>query len=217
MAAGEEGMETQLSDIEKLVQAIAVTAELTGTRLSEAAAVTLAEDLAEFEPGKVMAALRRCRREGCKRLTVGEVIARIDDGRPGPEEAWAMIPKDEFSSVVWTDEMSIAMQHARSLLDEGEMVQARMAFRERYVQLVADARDARVAPNWTPSLGHDPAGREAALMNAVANGRISVGYASEMCPAIADRRIPQHLLEGQGKVLETIGQLIEAKRLGAPS
>ena len=79
----------------KLNEAIAVTAELTGTVLSKVAAQVMAEDLARYPEAQVMGALTRCRRELKGRLTIADVISRLDDGRPGVEEAWAMLPKDE--------------------------------------------------------------------------------------------------------------------------
>ena len=91
-----------------ILQAIAVTAELTGTQLSEPAARVFAGDLAAYPEAQVLGALTRCRKEVRGRLTLQDVIGRLDDGRPGAEEAWAMLPKDEAASCVWTDEMCSA-------------------------------------------------------------------------------------------------------------
>ena len=77
----------------ELAEALAVTAELTGTELSVAAAKVMATDLAAYPRQQVLGALARCRRELKTRLTMAAVIERLDDGRPGAEEAWAMIPK----------------------------------------------------------------------------------------------------------------------------
>ena len=98
-----------------LLKAIAVTAELTGTTQSAAAAEIMAQDLARFPESQVLSALTMCRRELKGRLTIADVIQRLDDGRPGAEEAWAMIPKSEGSTVVWTAEMA----HA-TLCQEGD-------------------------------------------------------------------------------------------------
>lgn len=167
---------------EELLKAIAVTAELTNTQLSEAAARVMANDLARFPEGAVLEALSRCRRELKGRLTIADVLTRIDDGRPGPEEAWAMIPHDEASSVVWTDEMALAFGVANPLIVEGEKIQARMAFLERYKTLVREARDAGKPVRWTPSLGHDPAGREAVLLEAQRAGRLSAPHVAGLLP-----------------------------------
>src|ERR1043165_278765 len=120
-----------------LLKAIAVTAELTGTTMSEAAASVMAEDLTRYPENQVLVALTRCRRELRGRLTIADVIQRLDDGRPGPEEAWAMIPQDEAPSVVWTQEMASAFGIALPLMDDP--VAARMAFKEAYAKAVAKA------------------------------------------------------------------------------
>lgn len=49
---------------------------------------------------------------------------------------------------------------------------------------VAEARDDGRRVNWTPSLGHDPRGREAVLQAAFAAGRLSFDHASDLCPAL---------------------------------
>lgn len=165
-----------------LLQAIAVCAELTRTQLSEAAARVLAEDLARYPEPQVMHALSRCRRELRSGLTLADILARLDDGRPGPEEAWAMIPRDEAASVVWTSEMAQAWGVAAPLLAQGDGVAARMAFLERYRALVQLGRDAGVPPQWTPSLGHDPLGRESALIEAAERGRLSASHVAVLLP-----------------------------------
>lgn len=169
-----------------VLQAIAVTAELCGTNLSEPAARLLLQDLSKFDERAVLTALSKCRRELKGRLTLAEVITRIDDGRPGPEEAWALLPRDEESSVVWTQEMVDAWAICRSMMQEGEMVPARMAFKEAYLRLVAEARDAGVKVRWIPSLGHDKADREAVVRRAVELGRLTNEHAKALLPAPAD-------------------------------
>lgn len=167
-----------------LIKAIAATAELCGKTYTPAAAAMLAQDLEGYDEQAVMAALTRCRRElDGKPFNVAAVISRIDDGRPGPEQAWAMLPHDEQTSTVWTEEMVQAWGVALPLLSEGDKIGARMAFKEAYTKLVADARDAKRNPEWTPSFGVDPAGRVVALEQAVRHRRISVDHATKLLPA----------------------------------
>lgn len=114
-----------------------------------------------------------------------DVIAKIDaaaadDGRPGAEEAWAIAVRgtDEAATIVWTDEMAAAWGIAKPVHDAGDEVGARMAFREAYTRLVADARRARRPAAWSPSLGHDPRQREAALLEARQLGRLDAAGAA---------------------------------------
>ena len=134
----------------KLTEALAVTAELTGTRLSEAAAEVMARDLERYPIEQVLGALTACRRELRGRLTIADVISRLDDGRPGVEEAWAMIPKSERDTCVWTEEMAAAFGIAAPLMESDE-VAARMAFKEAYVK--------RMSAKWFTALHRVPGGR----------------------------------------------------------
>lgn len=167
-------------EMSELVKAIGVTAELTGTTLSAGAAEAMARELQPFPADKVMDALRKCRRELKYRLTLAEVIGRIDDGRPGADEAWAMMPFDESQSVVWTDDMAQAFGVCGPLLQQGDKVAARMAFKEAYAKLVAKAKDAGVPVTWTASLGHDKNGRDAVLQEAIERGRLSHSMAAPL-------------------------------------
>jgi hypothetical protein len=168
----------------ELIQAIAVTAELCGRTFSPEAARVFVDDLAGFDEQAIAAALRRCRREVRGVLTVQDVVSRIDDGRPGPEEAWAMLPKDEAMSAVWTDEMAEAFGIAAPLLDAGDKVAARMAFKEAYAVRINAARDQRKAPNWSVSLGHDPLARDAVLSEAVSLNRLTLEQACSYSPML---------------------------------
>lgn len=169
----------------KLHEEIAIAAELTGTTLSEAAAIAMAEYLATYDRASVSVALRRARQELRPRtLCLAAIIERIDDGRPGPEEAWAMLPQDERVTVVWTDEMVAAYRIAEPMIRTHEKVQARMVFKERYIEEVRRARESRKPVAWTISLGQDRHGIESVLMGAVAKGRISLGCAREFAPML---------------------------------
>lgn len=190
---------------EQLIQAVAVTAELCGRVFTPAAAAVFVDDLGGYPEEQILGALRRCRREVRGVLTVQDVLSRIDDGRPGADEAWAMIPQDESASCVWTDEMSKAWGVARHLLHEGDRVGARMAFRDAYTRMVAEARDQGLAPTWTPSLGHDKAGRAEVLEDAVSKGRLSYEHAAELAPELLERQQPV-LLANQKRVQAMLGQ-----------
>lgn len=167
---------------EDLLKAIAVTAELTQTDMSIDAARVMAGDLSQYDEQQVMKALEKCRKGLRSKLTVEAVLSRIDDGRPGPEEAWAMIPKNEFSSVVWTAEMAEAFGICYRLIEDGDTVQARMAFLEAYKDRVSRARDEGIKVQWTPSLGHDPQSREHVLMEAVEKGRLTAKHVAQLLP-----------------------------------
>lgn len=109
--------------------------------------------------------------------TPADLIAQIDgssrnDGRPGAEEAWAIALRstNEAETVVWTAEIAQALAIARPVLDAGDEVGGRMAFREAYGRLVDGARRHGMPAAWFASLGFDQRLRDQALTAAVARG-----------------------------------------------
>lgn len=128
----------------------------------------------------VWQAIRTCKR----RPSVSELLEmlRASDGRPTPDEAWAMCPRSEAETVVWTDEMAEAHGIAWPLIRAGDLVAARVAFLRAYERLVQQARDAGRPPRWTVSMGYDPAHREAVIAMAVEQGRISPEQARALLP-----------------------------------
>ncbi len=142
---------------------------------------TMAEDLAlELSDEQLQRGLSRLRKER-EWVSVKAIIelsgASSDDGRPGVETAWAMCPKTEEASAVWTPEMAMAFQLCRSLLVEGNEIAARMVFKEQYSEIVARARANHEPVRWDVSLGWEPNGRLAALQDAIEKKRITEGHA----------------------------------------
>lgn len=165
----------------EVLQALSVTAEVCGAEISPEAARIMAADLAEYAPQAVLDALVRVRRENKGRLSLATIIERIDDGRPGADEAWAMVPKDEYATAVLTDEILAAMPDAMALYG-GDRMAARMAFKGAYERIVAEHRAERRATKWVPSLGFTSAGRIQPIARAVELGRISLEDVSGMLP-----------------------------------
>lgn len=170
-----------------LVKNIMVTAELMGTSFSEEGAKVFAADLEGFDENKVLEALRRCRQEVHGRLALSDVFQRIDFGHVGPEEAWALCPRSEADTVVWTEEICQAyFTAAFPLLEAGDKVAARMAFVETYKRLINEARLRRRAALWFPSLGHDKGGREEVINRARDLGRLPK---PEAIPLLENQRL----------------------------
>lgn len=147
-----------------------------------------------------------------------DVIDRLmpdpkNDGRPGPDEAWAMMPRDERQSAVITDEMATAMGAASSLLAEGDTIAARMAFKDVYSREVANARAQGKPVRWFASLGHDVTSREAVIRQAVQQGRLSHAQAVKHIPHLDDAPLDPN---GR-KQLATIRALLLPKLQGGSS
>ena len=157
--------------------------------------------------------------------TPADLIAQIEaatpDGRPGPEEAWAMMPASEAHTVVWTAEMAEAYGICSPLVQAGDRVGARMAFKEAYERLVAQARAAGVPVRWEPSLGSDLTLRKQALTQAVKQGKLTEERAFDACPALpmpdsARLALPAPRSERRQTIREQLGALAQQKRSEAP-
>lgn len=172
----------------EIISAIAVTAELTNTQLSASAMKVMAIDLiAEYSKESILQALVRCRRELSGHLTQQAIIERINqaDGRPGANEAWgiAISAFDEAQTVVLNDEITEAMGAARPVMDCGDDVGARMAFRDAYERIVRQNRQSGIKPKWYPSLGQDPTLRADAIKAAQDRGLLTHAQACAYLPA----------------------------------
>jgi len=134
--------------------------------------------------------------------TPADIIALIDkirpDGRPGADEAWAMIPMDEYTSAVMTQEMAEALHIAQPLIDEGDKIAARMSFKEAYTRIVESNKRNGVKPSWFPSIGQDKEGRDTVLAEAVRLGRMTADRAIGLLPP--DKVAPMLQLAGETRL-----------------
>lgn len=117
--------------------------------------------------------------------------------RPTADEAWAMIPKDEFETVVWTQEMAEAYAIAYDLIIDGDKIAARMAFKGAYERLCGESALMQRPITWSVCIGYDKAKIEPALQKAVAAGRITQDRANKHLPAPADSGLIAGLLTGK--------------------
>ncbi len=143
----------------------------------------------------------------------GDIIGIIQskDGRPGVEEAWALIPKTDAATVCWTDEMAAAWGIAEPLMEIGNETAARMTFKEVYAKHLKVARSAGTPTQWSASLGEDAVGRAAAVIAARDAGRIPDAYAATLMDAPAVSQAPRlsganGLGNGVTKVLEHLAR-----------
>lgn len=119
--------------------------------------------------------------------SVGTIMKLIQPSQhPGVEQAWAMIaPKvsSDTPTVFATEEMREAYGAALAL--EGDMIAARMAFKETYGRLIEQADANGTLPKWSMMPGTDPRGREAAIREAVQKKLIPVEWAMRQLPVEA--------------------------------
>lgn len=140
-----------------------------------------------------------------------DILAQLEgiaaqDGRPGVEEAWALAMRsmDEGDTVVWTAEVAEAVGICQPILNAGDEVGARMAFKEAYTRIIDSARRARSEPQWSASIGQDPERRASSIEAAVIAGRLEHNqFAALPAPrehmallSAPDRGIPAEALAG---------------------
>lgn len=162
---------------------------------------------------KVRTALSQHMRESKFPPVPADVVTRLpkeSDGRPDANEAWAIAlrSRDERDTVVWTQECAEAFSIASAVLDGGDEVGARMAFKAAYERLIEKSRAAGAKPQWLMSLGHDPALREAAAGDAVRAGRLSIEHARAAVPALAAPQSmddPRKAEEGLARLRAMVG------------
>lgn len=166
--------------MQKILEQLAGTAELMGQQLSPNAAAMMVNDLSEYNPQLIIEALTALRKDAKARFSIGAIIENIESltqgGRPSAEEAWAMVPKDEDTSAVMNNEMAQALHRVQPLIDDGDMVAARMAFKESYTNIVNFNKAHGVKCEWFPSLGFNKDNRVQVLAEAIRLGRLETDH-----------------------------------------
>ena len=122
-------------------------------------------------------------------LTPGAVRGAIPGAQwPTADETWARIPKSESDAVVDTTEALMALAAAAPMIDDGDMIGARMAFKGAYDAAVLASKNAGRFPRYQISQGWDKSTTEPAVEKALALGQISKEVALAYLPqAAADR------------------------------
>jgi hypothetical protein len=171
---------------------LTILAEAFGEKLTEERQDIYCGSLADIQQKQLDIAFRRARCElkwFPKIAELRELAGALSDagnnGRPGPEEAWARMPKGEGmeeDSIVWCEEERMAYAACRSLLLEGDQIGARMAFKERYERELAEARAQQRPVQWTVSAGYDIEHRLISLAEGVQEKRITLASALNFVP-----------------------------------
>ena len=144
--------------------------------------------LSKFELRDVQAALEQYLAKEPKfpptPAAIRELLGANQSARIGADEAWALALAscDEAETVVWTNEIAEAFATCRPVLDRGDEVGARMAFKDAYARITSAAVRAGCEPVWQASLGFDPERRAEALRRAGMANLLPAGYVAAMLP-----------------------------------
>ena len=168
--------------------------------------------LAEYPLPQVRAALAAHVKRGKFTPTPADIVEHIEaatngDGRPGPEEAWAiaLASQDERDTVVWTSETAQAWTVARPVMETSGPITARKTFTETYTRLVGAARAQRRPVQWSAHLGWDKVGQAMVLQRAVDQGLLPAPSVAGLLPA---PEVPDSALSPEGRI-----QLAKVKQM----
>ncbi|PIQ27119.1 hypothetical protein COW64_08440 [bacterium (Candidatus Blackallbacteria) CG18_big_fil_WC_8_21_14_2_50_49_26] len=191
-----------------IAAALIMTYRYVGQEIDDDVVVAMSRDLEEFHEKDVLEALEICRKTCRGKISMADILSRLPNGHPGCEEAWSMsLPGfTEANTIVRTGEMREAFEVAWPL--RSDLVAARMAFKEKYLWLMAQRATDHQPPTWEVSLGEDKLGRVQPLLNAVTRKRIPVDLAKRLLPPDE----PAH-----NSLKEIVLRLTEQKTLEGPN
>ena len=155
---------------DRVKSALAITLELTNTRLSDHALLAMLRVLEDHPEPAILAALDRCQREVKYRLTLADILERLPGQPPDADAAW----EEALRLEVWNESRTLVVLKAIvaafpfALWNAGDRVAARMAFKSRYPEALAEHGNATHV-----SLGHTAEQREEAIRDATATGRLT--------------------------------------------
>lgn len=207
----------QSSDEPMFTRALATTFDVYGRSLPMADTIKLwIMHMRPYELKDVCAALSRFTATPATfPPTPGQILDLLGTGsdkRPGADEAWAiaLTSIDERDTVVWTAETAEAFAICRPVLDLGDEVGARVAFKDAYNRLVASARHASRAPEWQVSLGFDAQRREQALRKAETAGLLPAPRVAALLPPAASDPAPTDAPEARANLAKIKQMLADA-------
>lgn len=172
------------SEFQRFGDVVSGVMDVYGRERSPVAVALWWKVLQRFSLAEVESALAKHMHTSRFAPTPADVTAMISDGdgRPGADEAWAMIPRSESESVIWTEEMAKAYGVAAPLLSNGDQIAARKAFIDAYTSAVAKARMNGDPVKVTPSWGWDERGRDSAIRTAIERGLLTQARAVALLP-----------------------------------
>lgn len=165
---------------------------LNGQELPAVVIPTVVKALEVYSTEAILEAIEAVVLAGTGRMTLGVLVERLNaaDGRPSPEEAWAIAVSthgNEAITVAWTAETAQAWAEVgQSLMDSGDRFNASRGFISKYTELVQAARRNRIPVQWIICQGWDKELRHQAIQQAVAAGRITRQYAAMIHPRNQD-------------------------------
>lgn len=163
-----------MSKEQMILKILTDDAEYYGQQINTRQIKMWADDLSDLTPEEVLRGVKQNQNDENRNFPSKPAqIRSAIYNFPTADEAWALIKHDERSSFVWCSEISEAYDEVSSLVRCGDMIAARMAFKDSYNKKVEISKSIKQRPKWFASLGHDVNGRDEALLEAVQKGRLT--------------------------------------------
>lgn len=165
---------------------------------SDIAVTLIFDDLRDYSLDVIKAALAIHRKTNSFAPTPASIIAIVNDNSRikalhlSADEAWALCPKSEADSVVWTAQIGKAYYIAQDA--GGNETAKRMAFKAAYERVVNEAVRHGVKPHWVLSSGTDKMLKDRALQEAIELGRITPNYARQVAGYIQRAKTPSEAI-----------------------
>lgn len=202
-----------------IMEQVTVLAAAFNTVVSAETLQIYAQDLGDIPQPSLELAFTKSRRElkfFPKIAEIRNLAGESFDGRPGPEEAWARMPKGErmeLDTVVWCEEERDAYEACRPLLANDDVIAARMCFLEKYRAGVEQSRVRGRALVWSVSCGYDQSHRILKIAEAVNAKRLPANIASAWIPLERMNEFARLLPESDSSTLLLAGTVDVAKEL----
>lgn len=155
--------------------------------------------LSDYPISHVLAAIKAHNKRSRFAPTAADIVDLLETKHQhlSADEAWALCPKDEGATVVWTSEIAQAYAACSGMVADGDKIGARMAFKGAYERICNLSKLQNKRPSWLVSVGHDRAQIEAVITSAIKLGRISQENGKRYLPVPQDGGVIGKLLTGK--------------------
>jgi hypothetical protein len=200
-----------MTEQDKTLESLAVAFEVMGQETTETAVEFIANELYKHDFNAVQKAIKQACRECKYKITLADIISRIDDGRPSADEAWQEVYMlTEWDSKIMTDEQIMAFCSVSTALQTGtttDQINCKKAFVDKYNKLVQEARAESRPVKYMLSMGSLSDGRVSAAIEAVAQGKMTQQAAVRLLPEYKDEILNIPLLPSQKEAAKLIYSL----------
>ena len=164
------------------------------------------EALFDYSINSIVSAIKLHGKQSRFAPTTADIIKILNIGnkRLSADEAWGLCPHSEDDTVCWTRDMAKAHTAASELIDSGDKVAGRMAFKAAYTRICEQAELEGEPVHWLMSLGFDRDQREPAIKRAVEDGLISYSQGQKLLPSSMEAGPIGKLLTGKTVNLDEI-------------